>query len=48
MNSRVLILSHPKLTQVMHQVLSGMEQPPEVIIKDVGFGAVIEFLDRHL
>lgn len=48
MNSKVLILSHPKLTQVVQQVLSGMEQPPEVMIKDVGFGAVIEFLDRHL
>jgi predicted DNA-binding protein YlxM (UPF0122 family) len=48
MNSKVLILSHPKLTQVVQQVLAGMELPPEVIIKDVGFGGAIEFLNRHL
>lgn len=48
MNSKVLVLSHPKLTQVVQQVLSGMEQPSEVIIKDVGFGGAIDFLDRHL
>jgi predicted DNA-binding protein YlxM (UPF0122 family) len=48
MNSKVLILSHPKLTHVVEQVLSGMEQPSEVIIKDVGFGGAIDFLDRHL
>jgi len=48
MNSKVLILSHPKLTQVVQQVLSGMEQPSEVMIKDVGFGGVIDFLERHL
>jgi hypothetical protein len=48
MNSKVLILSHPKLTQEVEQVLSGMEQPPEVMIKDVGFGGVIEFLNNHL
>lgn len=48
MSSKILILSHPKLTSVVQQVIDGMDQLPEVTIRDVGFGNVINFLNQNL
>jgi hypothetical protein len=47
-SSKVLILSHPKLTQVVQQVMHTMDQLPDVTIKDVSFGGVVHFLNTHL
>ncbi|MFB1100226.1 PrpR N-terminal domain-containing protein [Terribacillus sp. JSM ZJ617] len=48
MSSKVLILSHPKLTHVVQQVMDSMDQLPDVTIRDVSFGGVVHFLNTHL
>lgn len=48
MSSKVLILSHPKLTQVVQQVMDTMEHLPDVTIRDVSFGSVVHYLNTHL
>lgn len=46
--SKVLILSHPKLTNVVQQVMDSTEQLPDVTIRDVHFGHVVDYLNDHL
>ncbi|MFP7478463.1 PrpR N-terminal domain-containing protein [Terribacillus saccharophilus] len=48
MPSKVLILSHPKLTNVVQQVMDNTEQLPDVTIRDVHFGHVVDYLNDHL
>ncbi|MFJ6413870.1 PrpR N-terminal domain-containing protein [Terribacillus sp. AE2B 122] len=48
MPSKVLILSHPKLTNVVQQVMDSTEQLPDVTIRDVHFGHVVDYLNDHL
>ncbi|WP_102706523.1 PrpR N-terminal domain-containing protein [Terribacillus saccharophilus] len=48
MPSKVLILSHPKLTNVVQQVMDSTEQLPDVTIRDVHFGHVVDYLNDNL
>ncbi|HWL22488.1 MAG TPA: PrpR N-terminal domain-containing protein [Ureibacillus sp.] len=49
MNSKILILSHKKLTNELHKVIHQLPtHTSEIIIKDIGFGGLKNFLTQKL